>query len=211
MERRERLLQGLPVRTQEETIRCWRRADMDELAAWPEYGYPYAGFEFSFQRASALERDEVFRERLSDPRRITLVAEDAGGELIAYAALLNLDGRRAEAGSFSYRVRADACDHGVGTRILRRIVEWAFAGGLRSIVLDVAASNGRAVRCYEKVGFVDVGEVWRPLTLPVAPGRAGDSPADLDAAEYAFLRPHVRLHEGQLEQRFRLMATRRPR
>lgn len=27
--------------------------------------------------------------------------------------------------------------------------------------LDVAASNERAIRCYEKVGFSSVGEMWQ--------------------------------------------------
>jgi RimJ/RimL family protein N-acetyltransferase len=63
--------------------------------------------------------------------------------------------------------------------------------------LDVAASNARAVRCYEKVGFVRTGELWRDASHLVA--------ADLGAARYDFLRPHLRGKGSQLELRFWVM------
>jgi RimJ/RimL family protein N-acetyltransferase len=77
------------------------------------------------------------------------------------------------------------------------VTTWCFNSSLRVLRLDVAASNLRAIRCYEKVGFVKVGETWRQ-----APDLVD---ADLAAARYDFLRPHVRTDKPIPELRFWLM------
>jgi ribosomal protein S18 acetylase RimI-like enzyme len=89
----------------------------------------------------------------------------------------------------------------VGTSIVRHVTRWSFECGIERWRLDVAASNMRAVCCYEKVGFVRVGEMWR---------EAKDL-REIDTSEprYDFLRPHIRKRDGAVELRFLLMALER--
>lgn len=207
---RKLLLRTLPIDAATVSVRRWQRVDMDTLAGWPEYEFPHRGFEFSFRALSSGQRDAAFQEREADRSRITLVAESADRQLIAYVALLSIDWTRAEVRALSCRVHPQFCGQGTGTGVLRSVVEWAFEGGVCSIALDVAASNGRAIRCYEKVGFSDTGEIWRPFTLPVSPNQDQAACRDVTAPEPAFLQPHIRLCQGKKELRFRVMEIRRP-
>lgn len=68
---------------------------------------------------------------------------------------------------------------------------------MEAVHLDVAASNPRAIRCYEKVGFKPIAEVWRQ-----APDLAETG---LATSRHAFLRPHVRWADGGPELRFIVM------
>jgi RimJ/RimL family protein N-acetyltransferase len=53
---------------------------------------------------------------------------------------------------------AEARGQGVGTEVLRRVVEFAFVRrNLRRVHLGVIASNTAAIACYAKVGFVEEG------------------------------------------------------
>jgi ribosomal protein S18 acetylase RimI-like enzyme len=76
-----------------------------------------------------------------------------------------------------------------------------FSRDFKAIHVDVAASNSRAVRCYEKVGFCRVGELWRDAVDLTG--------MELDAPQYDFLRPHVRLDEVPPQLRFLLMECKR--
>jgi RimJ/RimL family protein N-acetyltransferase len=99
--------------------------------------------------------------------------------------------------NFGCRVHPHRCGRGVGTRILRTVTCWLFQGGISSKQVDVAASNVRAVRCYERVGFARAGTLWRDA--------ADLADKDLSTPRYAFLRPHVRMVEGLPQLRFWLM------
>ena len=49
-------------------------------------------------------------------------------------------------------------DQGYGTEATRLVRDWCFGElGLRRLALDVDATNERARRVYERVGFVDEG------------------------------------------------------
>jgi hypothetical protein len=61
----------------------------------------------------------------------------------------------------------------------------------------VAASNTRAVSCYEKVGFKAVGEVWRD-----AVDLQG---VDITEPRFDFLRSYLRLNEDVPKLRFTIM------
>jgi len=52
----------------------------------------------------------------------------------------------------------DATDRGLGTDAVRALARHLFdVRGHHRLVIDPAAGNGRAIRCYEKVGFRPVG------------------------------------------------------
>jgi RimJ/RimL family protein N-acetyltransferase len=53
----------------------------------------------------------------------------------------------------------DRLGQGFGTEALHLLGQIDM--GLTQLLLDVAASNDRAIRCYQRAGFVQVGESWR--------------------------------------------------
>lgn len=59
---------------------------------------------------------------------------------------------------------ASSLGHGYGTLFIRRFVENLFSlDYVKKIIIDPAVTNLRAIRCYEKVGFVAVGVQNTPL------------------------------------------------
>ena len=85
-----------------------------------------------------------------------LVAEDRqrGGCLAGYGVLL---WAADEAEVLNLAVPEDARRRGVGTALLRRLVEEARERGSRTIYLEVRESNTAAIGLYQSQGFVPVG------------------------------------------------------
>jgi RimJ/RimL family protein N-acetyltransferase len=183
------------------TVREWTREDIDALAAWPNYAFPYQGFEFSFRAMSPSEKDELFQDRQGRPNAIVLVADHTEQPAIGYVALTRIDWMEHIVGNFGLRIHPAWCNKGRGTSVLRMVSRWLFIWGIEAVRVDVAASNMRAVRCYEKVGFLKEGEIWRD-----ARDLKG---VDVSTSRYDFLRPHVRLDDEIPKLRFLLMELKR--
>ena len=197
MATKEEMLRALPVVQGDLTIRNWTRQDVDLLASWPAYPFPYEGFEFSFARMDSIERDEFFQARQEKRARIVLVIDHTRQPAIGYIALRSIDWQTGTIGNFGFRVHPASCGRGVGTSVLRCVTQWSFERGIKLWRLDVAASNTRAVRCYEKVGFVPRGKIWREAS--------NLCDVDLDEPRYDFIRPHVRRQGGKIELAFLVM------
>ncbi|MDR6888327.1 MULTISPECIES: GNAT family N-acetyltransferase [Variovorax] len=58
---------------------------------------------------------------------------------------------------------ADRLNQGLGTAMIKAFVERLFQDpGVSKVQTDPSPANARAIRCYRKVGFEDVGEVMTP-------------------------------------------------
>lgn len=131
---------------------------------------------------------------LSNPDIVTLVCEQPGGSLIAYAQLRS--GAPKEIVGPSpielWRFYVDRAHHGQGVAqaLMAAAIEAAEGRGAQTIWLGVWERNPRAQAFYGKVGFVDVGAhsfvvgqdvqtdrlMARPvggLVGPMGPGRSG--------------------------------------
>jgi RimJ/RimL family protein N-acetyltransferase len=194
---KEKLVASLPIVAAGLTIRCWARADVDRFAAWPGYRFPYDAFDLSFRDMDASERDCVYRDRVARPDAIILAGDTDAHLSLVYLALHGIDWATRQVHNFGFRVHPHRRGRGFGTVFLQSVTDWLFQNGMNRVSVDVAASNGPAVRCYEKVGFVRVGTVWRDAADLV--GR------DLSTPRYAFLRPHIRMMEDRVQLRFWLM------
>ena len=190
-------MERLPVRKEPMLVRHWERADLDLLARWPAYPEQYSVFRFGFVSFGPTQMDSLYRERESEDTRFTLVVDRGPAKSIAYLSILEIDWDRRWSGNMGVRVHPRWCDRGVGSRSLAAVAEWWFAAGMSGLRLDVASSNARAVRCYEKSGFVTTGEFWRE-----APDLRG---ADLSAPKWDFLTGHVRVRSGVPQVRFLAM------
>lgn len=193
------MLATLPIRREPLVVRRLQREDLDLLAAWPAYPQPYASFTFSFSHFGRAELDSLYQERERQQDRITLVVDRGAAKTIGYLALLEIDWEGGRTGNMGIRVDPEWCGKGVGLTMLTAVRDWWFAAGMKALRLDVAAPNSRAVRCYEKVGFVRLGEFWRD-----AP-ELGE--VDLRDPQCRFLEGHVRISSGGPQLRFYWMES----
>jgi diamine N-acetyltransferase len=138
-------------------LRELTRGDVDEMSRWPrfeELELQWANIELGTSR----ERDAWYERSRSNPtrRRFTIFARD--GRAVGTIGLRNIDFRFGE-GTLGIIVNAADVGGGYGTDAVRTIVRFAFERlGLRKVYLDVAEDNERARRCYDRVGFVRIGQ-----------------------------------------------------
>ena len=196
---KDRLVDSLPLVTGNLTIRRWTRDDVDSLAQWPGYEFPYEVFDLSFRNMDSVQRDRVYREREARPDVIILAVDSDACPCMAYLALHGIDWADRQVRNFGFRVHPNQCGRGTGTAILQAVTGWLFQSGIVRVSVDVAASNERAVRCYERAGFVITETKWRDA--------ADLADRDLSTPRYAFLRPHVRMGKGLPRLRFWLMEA----
>jgi RimJ/RimL family protein N-acetyltransferase len=188
----------LPIKEQELTIRQWERDDIERIREWSPYPFPYEVFNSPLRNMEKRERDDYFRKRENDEGRITLVVDHVKERTIGYLSLVQIDWDEKKIKNMGFRIAHEWCDQGFGTRVICALSEWCLKCGFLSICFDVAASNTRAVRCYEKAGYVKIGEFWRddPFLNTI----------DISDERYAFVRSHVRYGRGIPKLRFIWMA-----
>ena len=79
--------------------------------------------------------------------------------------LREIDGRHSS--RLGITVGADYVGRGYGTEALQVFLDHYFDEmGFERIVLDVAATNLRAVRAYRSLGFYQIGQHYRPAAHP---------------------------------------------
>lgn len=101
------------------------------------------------------EEEKILGNALVSDNSVFVVAE-AGGEIVGLA---NCSGGRRRATRHNVvlgiSVAREWRDKGVGTRIMRWLIDWARSTGVVTRVeLEVFARNSRAIHLYEKCGFV---------------------------------------------------------
>ena len=137
-------------------IREMSREDVDAMAGWPRYVEPelqWANLTLFTKR----DRDSYFAHGASNETRRRFVIVDRLNRLVGTVGLRHLDFGTGE-GTLGIILRADAVGRGYGTDAIRNILYFGFEMlGLRRVLLDVAANNVRAQRCYEGLGFSEVG------------------------------------------------------
>lgn len=195
---RQGMLDSLPICDGDLTIRQRTRTDLDEYAAWPLYPHPFESFSETFglryAAMTAEQRDERFKELSESPATVPLAIDRETEVCVANLTLREIDWASGMICNMGFLVKPTMVGKGIGTRIMNTVTDWCFGHGFTSIRFDVVACNTRAVRCYEKAGYKIVGEFWKdeePLR-----GK------DIALPEYDFMRPHVRVIDGNPQIRF---------
>lgn len=174
-------------------VRRAKPEDLKQIEAWPSYPPQYEGFNMT-EDAAALSRKLVWWRRIDHADRCHYsVVLPQTGEVIGVHAFVGVDWRRGVVGNMGVRIRPDLCDQGYGTETLRALLTAALRSGMRTIRLDVAATNERAITCYEKCGMRVVGEFWREH-------RGG--PIDPSDPEWPFDMRHFRRQKEKWTVRF---------
>jgi RimJ/RimL family protein N-acetyltransferase len=103
------------------------------------------------------EEQEWYDRRRADPDSVNWAIETVDGRLLGSVELRAVPARRkAELGIGIFD--KTQWDLGFGTETVRLILEFGFGElELNRIELTTAEENSRAIRCYEKVGFVREG------------------------------------------------------
>lgn len=143
-------------------IRPMARSDIDAMMAWRPYVDPLY-VPYDFPRRSKGDHVHWFEWRSRDPSRRLFVVENEQGEVIGSITLREIDMRRSA--RLGITLGADYVSKGYGSEALRLFIDYYFeAMGFSRLVLDVCATNLRAVRTYRALGFRQVGEHYRPAS-----------------------------------------------
>lgn len=104
------------------------------------------------------EERKWIQDHLDHPGKLLLLAE-ASGTIVGSLSFENGRFRRiAHRGSFGVGVRKEWRGRGIGTALLRTLLDWAEANPIiEKICLDVFVTNENAIRLYKKLGFVEQG------------------------------------------------------
>jgi len=97
---------------------------------------------------SSLEKDELF----------FLVAE-VGRKVSASSDIHVLRGDEKHVGVLGIVIKKGFRGVGIGTEMIKTLIDQAAALGLKLLMLHVFATNERAIHVYEKVGFAQTGRI----------------------------------------------------
>lgn len=119
--------------------------------------------------AQILHAKKVTREEEADWLSKTLASMEKGTEVgicaevdglvIGNSSLSRRTGNRSHTGDVGIIIKKGYRDIGIGTEMMKRLVEKGREMGLKVLTLGVFATNERARHVYEKMGFRGVGRI----------------------------------------------------
>jgi tRNA threonylcarbamoyl adenosine modification protein YeaZ/ribosomal-protein-alanine acetyltransferase len=112
---------------------------------------PAFGIEKSAYRKEAWTMAQL-KEEFAGKDRMYVVGE-SGGELIAYAGVVNLAGT---ADVLTLTVADEHRRKGIGRELLRRLIDWSRTQKCEAIMLEVRVGNEEAIPLYESFGFIEI-------------------------------------------------------
>ena len=192
---------GVPMILQGErvSLRALARADLDQVEAWTPYTDPLyvAWNEFPWHR---MGKDLWYALESIDPAVERFAIVDRQARVIGLAALVSVDGGPCPV--LSIFLGSAYVNQGLGSDAVRTLLGYAFQERKCTAVrLEVAATNARARRAYDKCGFRIVGSRYRPAS--------DDRSLDcLDDERYRHLRRFCRQENGRTCVLFYVMEIR---
>lgn len=170
----------MDLRSARMVLRPWQHYDEIAADAWPPYNDPLEPI-WNLSRSSS-SWSEGFEFGVS---RRTWAVESPEGRLMGRISLREIDSKRGCA-RLGVTFGAPYVGKGLGTESIAVFLDMFFGElNFELMLLDVAAPNRRAVRCYERLGFHYAGSDWR------CSGRAFDRHI-LDTPNYSHLRQYFR-------------------
>jgi RimJ/RimL family protein N-acetyltransferase len=168
------------------TIRPLRKRDLDVMSTWDEFEDPLYRL-FDWPRRGSVENGLWYADLMRDRRRVYYAVDDEEGTLIGRISLRQIHGR--ESSRLGIGFGTQYVSQGYGTESLLLFLQYYFEQlGFQRMVLDVAAINERAVRCYEHCGFQRTASSYQPLPWNADTCFMDDEP-------YRHLRRYIR-HDG---------------
>jgi RimJ/RimL family protein N-acetyltransferase len=136
------------------TLRPLNPDDFPVIMAWPPYEGDMAQMDY------ALRRDGWLAEFADKPGTHLFAAEE-DSDLVAFTMLLETVPGDAE---LRIAIRADRTGSGLGSEIMLQTLRSGFRDlDLRRIHLIVRKNNTRGIKLYRRLGFVERGELSKPV------------------------------------------------
>ena len=146
------------------TIRNMKPEDLDAMMQWRPFADPLYR-PFDFPRQSRTEHMRWFEWRRRDPSRRLYTVLNENHQVIGSLTLRDIDGLHSA--RLGITIGSDYVSQGYGTEAMRLFLDHYFeVMGFATMVLDVAATNLRAVRCYRSLGFQQTGRHYRLASHP---------------------------------------------
>lgn len=164
-------------------LRWWTTQDDQRQRAWPLYPDPCSHL-WNIPRSRSSAAGGLFGGYSTWMRRAWAI-DDLQDMLIGRISLRDIEQRSGRA-RLGISLAAPYVGQGLGTEALRVFLDYFFGElQFQTMVLDVAAFNRRAVRCYERLGFAVVSSDWRRTSA----GRCSSLLSDPAQTE---MHPHFR-------------------
>jgi len=180
-------------------LRNYARSDFAEQVLWERPGNPLEAV-WHLRVPHGMDPDEYYAQRILTSGEDRYAVDDREGRLVGVLSLREVDRERGRARLGIVIHRAET-NKGFGTDAIRTLCEHVFMVlGYSKLVLDVARANPRALRCYEKCGFVEVGDFWREVSIE-----------SIDRPEFRPHLVHFRIKGGRVQARFVEMELNRVR
>jgi len=156
------------------------------MSRWATFDDPLYRL-FDWPRRSPVENGLWYADLVRDRRRVYYAVDDESQTVIGRISLREIRGR--ESARLGIGFGTQYVSQGYGSEALSLFLWYYFEHlGFERMVLDVAAINVRAVRCYERCGFERVGSSYEPLPWNANTGFLKEEP-------YRHLSKYVR-HDG---------------
>jgi phosphinothricin acetyltransferase len=135
------------------TVRAACKSDVPAIFAIYDHEALYETTTFHTEASTPSERAEWWRARQRDDRPV--VVAELGGRVMGWAALSDWSPRPAYRRTAEVSVFVDRAVRGagVGSMLLRAVVERGRAGGVAVIMARIVEGNPASVRVHEAVGF----------------------------------------------------------
>jgi RimJ/RimL family protein N-acetyltransferase len=100
--------------------------------------------------------------RVEKGEAVVCVAEVAE-HVVGNSSVTKKSGIQSHVGELGISVHKDYRDSGLGTEIMKVLIEEACKIELKIVLLNVFSGNDRAIHVYEKVGFKEVGRIPKAI------------------------------------------------
>lgn len=183
------------------TIRNMGRQDLQRMQAWHPYRDPLHSL-WHLPRSTPWSSEVWAMLHNSESTRMWFAIERrADSQLIGALSLREIT--KPVSGRLGIRLGPDYVDQGYGSEALRCFLPYYFQTlGFAKLILDVAATNQRAIHVYEKLGFQRTGHHYRNVPK-------GQDLHFLEKEQYRDLRRYFRRSFGRMQLLFYDMELRR--
>lgn len=104
-----------------------------------------------------VEEERAFLEKENADGRSVMLLVRENGKILADGHIQAMTRRVSHRASLGITVLKEAWGRGIGTALMERLIAHAKENGIEIIELQVRCDNTRAIRLYEKFGFVKIG------------------------------------------------------
>jgi len=146
-------------------LRTPRMSDLDDLLEFIN-SLVDEGAEILVEKRTTREAEADWLGRLLadiEKGSVICVAGEVDGKVIANSEVRKGTGKRSHVGTLGIAIRDGYRDVGIGTEMMRALVEESKRAELRLLRLTVFDSNLRAIHVYETVGFREVGKMPKAI------------------------------------------------